>query len=177
MSKIIHKQGKTISYWHSEGANHLYMDDEGHVYSVVPKEYNNKPSKPKKWNNMKYFKTKIMIMSTIIFCLWVGILKANEPTKYYTASIADNRFTPTMVTALDLNVKWVNLKSLQNIIITSSTVSMSKAQLDFEYYKSIGDVLEIKSGIYNVKFIKEFRGFWIYEVLEIYDTNNQQDML
>jgi hypothetical protein len=49
--------------------------------------------------------------------------------------------------------------------------------LDFEYYKSIGDVFDIKSGIYSVKFIKEFRGFWIFEVLEIYDTNNQQDML
>jgi hypothetical protein len=114
-------------------------------------------------------------MSTIIFVLWVGILKADE-TKYYTAAIASDRFIPTMVTALDMDVKWVNLKSLENVIITSHSVSMAKAQLDYEYYKSINDVIDIKSGTYGVKYIKEFQGFWIYEVLEIYN-NNQPDKL
>ena len=124
---------------------------------------------------MNYFKTKIIIMSTIIFVLWVGILKADE-SKYYTAAIASDRFTPAMVTALDMDVKWINLQSLENVIITSRSVSMSKAKLDYEYYKSINDVIDIKLGTYRVKYIKEFQGFWIYEVFEIYN-NNQPGML
>ena len=169
-------QPKTISYWHSEGANHLYMDTKGYVYRVTKNNYN-KPIK-KVRVTMKYFKTKMIVMSIIIFALWVGIATANESNKRYTATAIDGNYNPNMVIALDMEQKWVNFKSLKNIIITTNYVSMIRAREDYIYYKSVGDVIDVTPGRYKVTFIEEFQGFWLFEVLEIYeDTNNQQDML
>lgn len=168
------KQGHTISYWYSDQGNHAYMDDEGFVYRVTHNKYDNKPTKQRK--TMKYFKTKILIMATIIFSLWFGILNANE-TKYYSAVPVSDQYTPKLIMGLDMEQKWTNIDSLENTIITAVTVSLKRAQQDYNYYRSIGHVIDTKFGTYNVHFIKEFQGFWIFEVLEMYDNNTQQDML
>jgi len=120
---------------------------------------------------MKYFKTKMIVLSLILIALWTGIATANEPVKYYTAAIAVNT-DPLTVKQLALDVKWVSVDKLENIIsIFNIDVEMSQAL----YKENIlnNDVIKTKSGIYNVKFIKEFQGFWIYEVFEMYKQPQQ----
>lgn len=119
---------------------------------------------------MKYFKTKITIMSLIIISLWTCILMADE-TKKYQAVIASPQLNPYTVTALEIDVKWTNIKSLENIIITFNTVSPAKAADDYKHYLETGDVVKVRPGFYSVKFIKEFQGFYLYEVLGIVERS------
>jgi hypothetical protein len=119
---------------------------------------------------MSYFKTKIAIMSVIIITLWTCIAMATE-TKAYQAVIASPQLNPNLVTALEIDVKWTNIKSLENIIITFNTVSPAKAAEDYKHYLKIGDVIKVKPGYYAVKFIKEFQGFYLYEVLGIVERS------
>ena len=144
------------------------MDDEGKVYSVTHNKNDNKPTK--KVKPMSYFKTKIAIMSVIIITLWTCIAMATE-NKTYQAVAATPNLNPNMVTALEIDVKWNNINSLQNIIITFITVSPARASQDYQYYLSVGDVVKTKPGFYSVKFIKEFQGFYLYEVLGIVERS------
>ena len=162
------KQGHTINYWYSNKGNHAYMDDEGKVYSVTYNKYDNKPTKIRK--TMSYFKTKIAIMSVIIITLWTGILMATENKTYQAVAVIPN-LDPYMVTALETDVKWTNLDSLENIIVTFNTVSAARAADDYRYYLSKGDVVPVRKGFYAVKFIKEFQGFYLYEVLGIVERS------
>jgi hypothetical protein len=168
MEENMFKRGHTIHYWFSDKGNHAYMDDEGKVYSVTHNKNDNKPTE--KVKPMSYFKTKIAIMSVIIITLWTCIAMATE-NKTYQAVIASPQLNPNLVTALEIDVKWTNIKSLENIIITFNTVSPAKAAEDYKYYLKIGDVVKVKPGYYAVKFIKEFQGFYLYEVLGIVERS------
>lgn len=120
---------------------------------------------------MKYYKTKMIVLSLILIALWTSILTANEPVKYYTAAIAVNT-DPLTVKQLVLDVKWIDIDKLENII-SAFNINVEMSQSLYRENILNNDVVKIEAGVYNVKFIKEFQGFWIFEVFEMYKQPNQ----